>query len=680
MLRKRSTPCAKLSSTNPSDKHPHHHSSSSIQPSGTKPSSSIHLLVRRRILGTLILMLSLYLLIWIVSNGHNFPYVYLANVYNSGIYSVARSNLEPDAIVVGSGLAGLTAALTILDRGGRVLLIEKEHSLGGNSKKASSGINACCGLRNEEPAQQQQQQHDSLDLFTQDTTISAGNAAQPTLIRTLVQHSQNVLEWLQMRLDLPLPVVAQLGGHSVPRTHRPVDGMIGSELILRLSQRLLQDEDRCTIWTDTTVTKVLRDENGRVTGVECQAIADRTSSSTKSVVRAPQVILATGGFAADRTEDSWLSQVRPELRHFGTTAGAFSTGDGLGLVPDAAVVDLDKIQLHPTGFVDPADPTRGTKFLAAEVLRGVGGILVNSDGRRFANELDLRSKVTDKMLQHDPGYLATGEWYVDTPPPTFGLILSEEAARKAEKHVKFYVSKGLLQKLNGLESVAKYLQTSEEVLKETIRDYRDYGQQGNDPFGKRVFPDLFDGDDDDSVFYVGHVTPVLHYCMGGIRIDTKGHVLDQHGLPIGGLYAAGEVAGGIHGNNRLGGNSLLDCAVFGRIVGQQIPIQNPTEVNINQKPIHDQETMKKLVTSVARKISANELRTHEGETNPCWVALRDRVYDLTNFSSEHAGGRDPIHLFCGKDATETFNMIHSSFVMEKLGALPVVGRFVTIQE
>lgn len=379
----------------------------------------------------------------------------------------------------------------------------------------------------------------------------------------------------------------------------------------------------------------------------------------------------------------------PELLHFGTTAGAFSTGDGiaLGTAAGAATLDLEKIQLHPTGFVDPAQPGLGTKILAAELLRGAGGILVNTDGRRFANELGLRSYVTDRMLQHEASYMATGEWHVDVAPPSFGLILSATAADKARKHVDFYKSRGLMRQVVGIDALADYLQVSVQVLQETLRDYRDYAEQGKDPFDKTVFPDLFD-QDDAATFYVGHVTPVLHYCMGGLKIDPAGLVLNDHGLPIGGLYAAGEVTGGVHGDNRLGGNSLLECTVFGRVVGEQIPIQTRPLPRKQTPTASSAKPSPALVpTIVAKKpkvkITLQELGSHQRQQEqhdddgqPCWVALMDRVYDLTAFALEHAGGRDPIHLYCGKDATETFHMIHSSYVRERLSDLTIVGDLV----
>ncbi len=284
---------------------------------------------------------------------------------------------EPDAIVVGTGLAGLAAALNILDRGGRVVLIEKEHRLGGNSNKASSGINACCP--NNETVTD-----DYAESFYADTTKSAGSAAQPELIQTLVDNSADAVTWLKERVGVDLSLVAQLGGHAHKRTHRPKNGMVGAEIIYGM-QRAVKEyvkSGQVQILTDTKVTNLIREDN-KVVGVEVESLVE-ANEVTRKQLNSPNVILATGGFAADRTEGSYLSKYRPELMKMPATAGSFSTGDGIGLATSvgAGLIDMDKVQVHPTGWVDPKDPLNPNKVLAAELMRGVGGILINGKGER----------------------------------------------------------------------------------------------------------------------------------------------------------------------------------------------------------------------------------------------------------------------------------------------------------
>lgn len=299
---------------------------------------------------------------------------------HSSINIVVPSKQKPDAIVVGSGLAGLTAALNILDRGGQVVILEKEHLLGGNSNKASSGINGCC-FGDGDP-------QDSVYSFQNDTVRSAGTSAQLELIKTLVNNSASAVTWLKERVGVDLSLRAQLGGHSHKRTHRPKNGMVGAEIIYGMQKAVKAYEKlgKVNIMVDSKVVGLLK-EDGRVVGVEYKKTETEASKETASPafqLLAENVILATGGFAADRSSSSLLSQYRPELMNMAATAGEFSTGDGITLATSlgAGLVDMDKVQIHPTGWVDPADPKKKSKVLAAELMRGVGGILINKAGKR----------------------------------------------------------------------------------------------------------------------------------------------------------------------------------------------------------------------------------------------------------------------------------------------------------
>jgi hypothetical protein len=290
------------------------------------------------------------------------------------ISSTGTAEDFPDAIIVGSGLAGLTAALNILDRGGKVVIMEKEHLLGGNSNKASSGINAF--------SPQSEKNGDYLESFKNDTIKSAGDAAQLHLIETLISNSGDAIAWLKERVGVDLSLLAQLGGHSHKRTHRPSNGMVGAEVIFWMQKAVREYEkiDKVSILLETRVTRLLTDDNGRVSGVEYLTAGKEGTEEMK----ASNVVLATGGFAADRSGESYLAKHRPELLGMAATAGSFSTGDGITLATalGAKTIDMDKVQVHPTGWVDPRNPMDPNKVLAAELMRGVGGILINSEGER----------------------------------------------------------------------------------------------------------------------------------------------------------------------------------------------------------------------------------------------------------------------------------------------------------
>lgn len=234
---------------------------------------------------------------------------------------------EPDAIVVGekhlrhdathvefpltlcrtfqgTGLAGLTATLNILDRGGRVVLIEKEHRMGGNSNKASSGINACCP--------QNSTYGDDLDTFRKDTTRSASSSAKPHLIETLVDNSEAAVNWLKSRVGVDLSVLAQLGGHGHKRTHRPNQGMVGAEIIFHISRAVksYSNSGALKIMMDTKVESLIRNDKGSVIGVH---VVSTDGDNSTEAITAPNVVLATGGFASDRSPGSYLEKYRPEL-------------------------------------------------------------------------------------------------------------------------------------------------------------------------------------------------------------------------------------------------------------------------------------------------------------------------------------------------------------------------------
>merc|ERR1719245_631898 len=291
------------------------------------------------------------------------------------------------------------------------------------------------------------------------------------------------------------------------------------------------------------------------------------------------VILATGGFGADFTNNSLLAQYRPDLIHLPTTNGEHCTGDGIkmGEAVGAKTIDLEWVQVHPTGLVKPDDPDAKIKFLAAEALRGVGGLVLDANGKRFANELGRRDYVT-------------GEMWKNKPP--FRLCLNKAAADEIIWHCKHYTGRGVMKFYESGEALAKEMgipvstleQTHEEhyqAAKKTEKDpdggpFPAYpsGKSWDEPSGKtgsgkKFYHNIIPGSAvKTEPFFVAIITPVIHYCMGGLEIDTDSAVLGSNGAPIPGLYAAGEVAGGVHGNNRLGGHSLLDCVVFGRVSGK----------------------------------------------------------------------------------------------------------------
>jgi len=188
--------------------------------------------------------------------------------------------------------------------------------------------------------------------------------------------------------------------------------------------------------------------------------------------------------------------------------------------------------------------------LAAEALRGVGGLLLDKFGKRFADELGTRDYVTGEMNKNKG---------------PFRLVLNGKGTKEIEWHCKHYVGRGLMKHFSSGAALAKEMGISVDSLKQTFEMYNQHAQIQKDPFGKKYYQNgPFVMNDE---FHVAIVTPVVHYCMGGLKIDPESRILHTNGEAIGGLFAAGECAGGVHGLNRLGGSGLLGCVVYGRVAG-----------------------------------------------------------------------------------------------------------------
>lgn len=450
-------------------------------------------------------------------------------------------------------MSGLSAAHTVYLNGGNVLLLDKNNFFGGNSTKATSGINGALTR-----AQVDLKIGDSVKQFYDDTLKSARDKARPDLIKVLTYQSASAVEWLQDVFNLDLTLVSRLGGHSYPRTHRGHDakfpGMaITYALMQRLEELTEQDPDRVQVIKKAKVTKLNKDGN-KVTGVTYDF-----GGETHSVDGV--VVLATGGYAADFGEDSLLKKHRPDTFDLASTNGTHATGDGhkMLMAIGANDIDMDKVQVHPTGLVDPKDPESKWKFLAAEALRGEGGLLLNSEGKRFCDDLGHRDYVSGKMWEEKE----KGKWPIR-------LVLNSKASNVLDFHTRHYSGRGLMKKMTGAE-LAKEIGISEEQLSQNFNEYNAIakayteGKKDADTWGKKYYHNMPVEVND--TFHVAVMEPVLHFTMGGIEINDKAQVLNHEQQPFESLFACGELAGGVHGANRLGGSSLLGCVVYGRVAG-----------------------------------------------------------------------------------------------------------------
>ncbi len=486
---------------------------------------------------------------------------------------------DTDIVVVGAGGAGMVAAITANDAGKKVVVVESQPAVGGNSVKSTGGMNAArtvyqdkntfgeaagvektlaaaegyadneaitalaATVKEQWEAYQASPEgyFDSTELFALDTLIGGKGLNDPGLVNTLVSNSADAIDWLSS-VGIDLNNVAAFGGASVKRIHRPVnaEGKVVSvgAYTVPLLEKASQERENITLLTDTTAVKILTDD----TGAACGIVATGKTGNTVTV-NAKAVILATGGFGANL---DMVVRFVPRLDGFMTTNAAGIQGQGILMAEElgAATVDMDQIQIHPTVQADTAS-------LITEGLRGDGAILVNANGERFVDEVGTRDVVSAAEIAQ---------------PGSFSWLVVDQKMVDASSVIQGYINRGFMYGADSYEELAAVLDIPAEAFRATMEKWNGCVTEKSDPeFGRTSFAAPLDT----APFYAVKVTAGIHHTMGGLKIDESTHVLNTAGEIIPGLYAAGEVTGGVHGANRLGGNAVADFVVFGRIAGQQ---------------------------------------------------------------------------------------------------------------
>ncbi|MBQ7487588.1 MAG: flavocytochrome c [Clostridia bacterium] len=442
--------------------------------------------------------------------------------------------LDCDIVIVGAGGAGLTAAVRANQEGAKVLVLEKMAMVGGNSLKASGGMN-CAGTKFQEA---QGITDSGVQEFIEDTMNGGHQMNDLALVTTMAENSAAAVEWLES-IGAPLPKVAATGGTTHKYLHSPEDGSpVGSYLVAKLNEQA--QKQGIEIMLNTTATEI-RMQDGAAVGVKAEdAVHEYT-------INAKAVILASGGFGSNF---ELMTSFNPSLANAVTTNHPGATGDGILMAEavGAATVDMDQIQLHPTVY-------QATSMLVSEKMRSLGAILVNQEGKRFTNDLSTRDAVSAAELEQTGGY---------------AYIIFDQNLVDHNKSAKEYIEKGMAASGETYEDLAKNMGLEGDAVAafvSTMETWNKAVADGNDAeFGRN------NGMDDDlstAPFYAIQIAPGIHHTMGGVKIDTNTEVINTKGEVIPGLYAAGEVTGGVHGGNRIGGNAVCDFVVFGRIAGQQ---------------------------------------------------------------------------------------------------------------
>ena len=443
--------------------------------------------------------------------------------------------IKTDVVVIGAGGAGLTAAIEAHDAGTSVIIIEKMPVAGGNTVRATAGMNAADTKFQEEAGIE-----DSADVFYTDTMKGGYETNDPELVKYLTDNSADAIDWLDS-MGIPLSNISATGGQSINRTHRPADGSAVGGFVINGLMNQVRERD-IPIYYLTTATKILTDDSGKVIGVEATAI-DADGNEKTIIFEAIAVVVTTGGFGNNFT---MITEYVPELDGFVTTNHSGATGDGIKMVQDAggALVDMKEIQIHPT-------VEQSTSDMITEATRGDGGILISQEGTRFTNEMLTRDVVSADIIA-----LPEQSAYV-----VFNKTITDGSVAIARYTEKEYTVSG-----ETIEELAENLGIDPAVLAETLDTWNAAVASGTDAeFGRAtgMTNDLSVGP-----YYAIKIAPGVHHTMGGVKINTNTEVLAEDGNVVIGLYAAGEVTGGVHGGNRLGGNAVADIIVFGRQAGK----------------------------------------------------------------------------------------------------------------
>ena len=474
------------------------------------------------------------------------------NEFNKKVdtYPTKNETIDTQVVVIGGGGAGLAAAVSAVQNGAKVVVFEKLGYLGGSTNVSGGAFNAVDPKR-----QKAMGIEDSEDKFYDQTMKGGHNVGNPELVRYLTSNAMSSIEWLE---SLGSPFKDKIGtatGALWQRSHYGTTPS-GNHYIRTLENFLAEHKDSATIITDANVKSLIKDKDGRVIG----AVAENHGRKI-TVIASKGVVITTGGFGANvelrrRVNTGVWKEVDLGKGIGASTIQKAAQGDGIamGKKVGAEVIGMSDIQLHPCG-------TPGTGLMEHIRTSGRNRLFINENGDRFVNEGAARDTLCKAIFAQ--------------PHSTYWLVVNHlryptrDTPDKDGSTIANMASLGAVIEGATLDDLAKKTGMDPAKLKASVDEYNKVasGKIEKDKYGF-VANNKEDKPMTEGPWYAVKKVPTVHHTMGGLKINTQTQVLDIAGKPIPGLYAAGEVTGGIHGANRLGGNAIADIFTFGRQAGK----------------------------------------------------------------------------------------------------------------
>lgn len=448
---------------------------------------------------------------------------------------------KADVIIVGAGGAGLAAGVSAFENGAKsVIILEKMPIIGGNTIRSGGAMNAV------NPEKQKKQGiEDSIEKHTIQTWEGGNKVADKKLVETMTSNALDAVKWLEKYGLKWKEKIGSVIGSVWPRTNQAED-ILGTGYINTLEKAFNKYGGK--IYLETKAVKLI-EENGKIIGV----IATDKNGNEIKFIGEKGVILATGGYAANfdmvkeyLSDGVYQKENLPKTLENTNHPGA--TGDGIKMAKEvnSQLIDMKHVQLLPM----PAD-----RFGPTINVDNV--IFINKDGLRYVKEDGRRDEIClATFAQKD------GQYYMIND----SQIIPQDRKTTSGQNLDELIKKGTVIEAPTLKELAKEIGVPEKTLVKTINEFNEAVEKKSDSFGRQIWGNKIEK----GPFYATLRFPALHHTMGGVKINEQAQVIDTKNVPIKGLYAAGEVTGGIHGANRLGGNAITDIIVFGRIAGENI--------------------------------------------------------------------------------------------------------------